>query len=327
MCLYLVTAIAALSVCSPAVAQCVGSDCTEVSCPNHTRLLAGALRPRWVAVGSVVAMDRVNQDSRALIQSTANSAEQLNAADINFDWQLGFDVSLTRRAWDDTAFELRYLDLGQLDGGVSIPVTNSQVEIFADPPIFVPNVQGIAARFETDFFSFETNYYYPAYDFLDVLIGFRYVSFDDDIFAQLDAAPDTVRMVSSTSNEMYGCQIGAITRPCRPALGCLWLSAYAKTGLYGNDARNRGLIDTGLSRLGVDDSADDTSFMGEFGATSRTPIGDRISIFASYSLIWLESVAIASEQIAVSDYFNGVGSTSRGNAVFYGATAGVECRF
>jgi hypothetical protein len=327
MCLYLVMATGALIVSSEVHSQCVDSDCTAVSTPNHSDVIADALRPRWVAVGSVVAMDRVNQDPRTLIQSTASSLEQLNAADLNFDWQLGYDVSLTRRAWDDTAFELRYLDLGQLDGNVHIPVTNSQVEIVADPPVFIPNVQAIDARFATDFFSFETNYYYPVYDFLDVLIGFRYVSFDDDIFAQLDAAPDTVQMVSSTSNEMYGCQIGAVTRPYAPALGCLWLSAYVKTGLYGNDAQNQGLIDTGLSRLGVNDSADDTSFMGEFGATSRTPIGDRISIFASYSLIWLESVAIASEQIAVSDYFNGVGSTSRGNAVFYGATAGVELRF
>ncbi len=313
--------------------QSIDSDCAAVSSASpydrasYDDLIGQALRNRWIVSGSVVAMDRVRQDPLTLMQSTTNSAEQLNAADIDFGWQLGIDVSLMRKAWDDTAFEVRYLDLGELTGSASIPVSNSQLEIITSPPVFVPAAQGINARFATDFFSFETNYYYPMYDFLDVLIGFRYVSFDDDIFAEIDAVPGTVHMLTSTTNDLYGGQIGAITRPCQPVLGCLWLSAYAKAGVYGNDAENRGLIDTGVSRLGVNDSADDTSFMGEFGATSTVPIGERISIFASYSLIWLESVAIASEQIAVSDYFNGVGSSDRGNALFYGGTLGVELRF
>ena len=92
-----------------------------------------------------------------------------------------------------------------------------------------------------------------------MLAGFRYVSFDDELTAVLDAAPQSFLYNTSTSNDLYGGQLGLVTVPCNCLMPCLWVSSHLKAGVYGNESENRSVIDTGVTTLGAIESAGTTS--------------------------------------------------------------------
>jgi hypothetical protein len=283
-----------------------------------------AFQPRWMLNVGAVSMDRITADSQPLIQYTGALARQINADSFDFDWQAGLDVSLMRKSWDESAWEIRYLDLGTQRADASLTNAPNQVRFNAAPTIFAPNVQRIDASYENDLASFELNFHYPLYDHVEVLAGFRHVSLDDDLRTRLHAAPQTFLYEDRTENDLYGGQVGASTLP-HPfsLLSCCCWSAFAKAGVYGNDGSHRGFIDTGATQLAIRDSFGDVSFVGEFGANTRLQIGD-FAILGGYSLLWLEHVAIASDQLAVSNYFSGTGSDLRGSALYHGATLAIE---
>ena len=307
-------------------AQCDHSREGERLGPRHSCVVCDALKPRWSARGSVIFMDRVTDGSLVLMQNTANLSEQLNANDFNFDWEIGFDLSLMRKTWDDHGLEIRYLDFGQQEASANVAVSGGSVRIDSAPPVFLPNVQSIDARYRSETYSLEANYHYSFDDTLTYLAGFRYVSLDDDLNAILDANPQTFRYDALTRNDLYGLQVGVIGAPARPILGCLLGSAVAKAGVFGNDASHRGWINTGVANLAVKDSADSAAFVLELGLSAELRISERLSILGGYSALWLESVAIVTDQIASSDFFNGVGSDDEGDAVFHGANLAIQLR-
>ncbi len=312
--------------------QGVATDCDQVDAANHDGgydqcdAVCAVLKPRWLARGSAVYMDRLTADSLTLIQSTVNPSEQLNADDFNFDWVAGFDLSLTRKAWDDNAVEVRYLGFNSFDASAFAATGGNPVQIDSTPPVFASNVQSIDAHDSSDLFSIEANYQLAIYDSVTVSAGIRYLSFDDDLTSVLDANPQTFGYDVSTRNDLYGVQIGATSIPCAPVFGCLWVSATGKAGIYGNDARQRSLLDTGAASLSINDSADNTAFVGEIGLSSRLPVGQCLSMIAGYSLLYLDNVAIASDQTSASDFFNGAGSDNDGYAVFHGIHLAIELR-
>lgn len=288
-----------------------------------------AFRTRWELRAAVLTMDRITEDPRPLIQNTTNASQQINADDFDFDWQTGFDVSLLRRKWDDSAFELRFLDLGTLTANTSLQMAPSQIRIDASPPVFAPNVERIDADYDSEFYSIEANRYWPVYERVHLLAGFRYVSLDDQLRNRLDAGAQTFLYEDTTENDLYGGQLGFVTLPHQPfandfAIANLGFSTFGKAGVYGNDGHHRSFVDTGATRLAINESEDDVAFLGEFGATARLQFGDWMAITGGYSLLWLEHVAIASDQTAVSDFFNQNGTDDRGSAIFHGATLAIE---
>jgi hypothetical protein len=310
-----------------ALAQAFDSETTEILANHHCDaacVSCAALKPRWLARGSVVYMDRVTDDSRALMQNTANLSQQLNADDFDFGWSVGLDVSLMRKRWDNNGFEFRYLDLGQLDADTFVITNAASLMLNASPPVFVPNVQSIDARYTSDLYSFEANYHYWISDFVTYLAGFRYLGLDDDITAQLNADPQTFLYRASSRNDLYGFQVGVLGFPPGLLCGCLNTTAFAKVGVFGNAAEHHSLLDTGVANLRVDDSVGRTSWAGEIGITSAWPVTACVSVLGGYQMLWFERVAVASDQLMVSDFFDGVGMNDRGGAIFHGAYLGVE---
>lgn len=313
-----------LTTCSAAGAE---SECAEVYSSTHHEVVAAALRPRWIARGSAIYVDRVTEDSRSLIESTVNPGEQLNADALNFSQRLRYDVAITRLAWYDGGFDLRFLDFGTLSASAFVPVGNALTQINSAPPVQFPNVRSIDARYETEFYSIELNYFYPVYDFLSVLVGFRYVNLDDEIRASLDASPQTFSVQASARNDLYGGQFGLITIPYEPLFPGLWISSYGKIGIYANDADNRSFVDTGVTRLPVNVSADNSSVVGEFAILADWRIHPAVSIVGGYNLLFLERVAVAADQISATDFFNATGSDDDGGVLFHGASLAIEVRF
>ena len=54
---------------------------------------------------------------------------------------------------------------------------------------------------------------------------------------------------------------------------------------------------------------------------------DHLALRGGYRLLWLDGVALASDQLAVSDFANGSGFNDSGNVFYHGAFAGFELAY
>lgn len=298
------------------------SECVAVPTPNHHDAICEALRPRLRVDANFVAFDRITASSRLLMQSTVNTAAQVNADQFNFDFEAGLDLSAAYVCWDDSAWEFRFLGLGEMTADSSTDMGNTQVQVNSTPPVQAPNVLLVNSRYESELFGFEINYHYPLYHCATALAGFRFMSLEDRLDSDLTSVPQSHLYNIRTQNRMYGGQLGLIGHPWFFNDFCS-LQGFGKVGIFGNDARHQSLFSTNVSSLGIRESVGQSSVIGEIGFRGQFHFSRRFSAHAGYSLLFLERIVVASDQTSVSDFFNSTGIHDRGSAVFHGASFGV----
>ena len=302
------------------------AECAEVLVSNGHEACAAALQPRWMARTSLVYFDRIGADTLHLMRGTTNSSDLLSADQFEFDWNTGYDVSLIRHAWDETSVEFRYLNVGTLDANAFVPIGGGDLRLLSTPPVDFPDIQSINAGLTSRLSTFEANWHLPVYEVAKLFAGFRYLSLDEQLNAQLNGNAQSFQFEGVTRNDLYGGQLGIATSPGKSLFGDLRVSSFAKAGVLGNRALYRGRIDTAAATLGVRSSPDDTAFVGEFGAALHWPINEFFSVTGGYNLLVVNRVAIATDQIPASDFFAGSGGNGNGTAVFHGANVTLEVR-
>jgi hypothetical protein len=124
---------------------------------------------------------------------------------------------------------------------------------------------------------------------------------------------------------LYGFQIGGSLVLWQPAKR-LSIEGSGKAGLFDNFARHRFAVETppGTPVAGeFNNHTDATAFTGEVGLLAAFHITDHFSVHAGYQFLWISGVALASEQIAVSNFTTGSGIRTSGSTYFHGANAGL----
>jgi hypothetical protein len=156
------------------------------------------------------------------------------------------------------------------------------------------------------------------------LAGFRFVEFDDSLIVQFappgGAFTDVYEI--DVNNHLYGVQIGA-----EAAIGSvgLWqLDGWLKAGVYRNDAdqsTNMFIPITGSARA----RDDHTAFLGSVGLSAVRPVTASLAFRAGYQAMWLDGVALAPSQIAVTNVQNNFAGVDINEGVFFhGVTIGLE---
>ena len=67
-------------------------------------------------------------------------------------------------------------------------------------------------------------------------------------------------------------------------------------------------------------------FLASWKISGSYSFTDSLALRVAYDAIWLESVALASEQIPATDMFAGTGISADGGVLFHGAVLGIEYR-
>jgi hypothetical protein len=277
------------------------------------------MRPRWQFQLGAVYMNRLDEDFRVLMESTINPLRQLNAENFDFDWEPGMDLSFSLVCWDDDRMEFRVLGLQEYSAEQRIDTAGSPIRIDSAPPVFTPNVQAIDALYTSELNGFELNWHWVTYAPFNYLAGFRFASLDEELSTILEANPQNFGYQTITRNDLYGLQIGLKSAPEWPLFGCHCLSWFAKAGIFGNDARQRTVLETGAIGQVVGESPATSSVLWEFGLGLNLPIHDCLRIEGGYSALILDRIAIASDQLRTIDFLNASGSHNRGTAMFHGA--------
>ncbi|MEO8271436.1 MAG: hypothetical protein ABI557_17065, partial [Aureliella sp.] len=70
-----------------------------------------------------------------------------------------------------------------------------------------------------------------------------------------------------------------------------------------------------------------TAFVAEIGTNGAYCLTDHLSLRGGYRLLWVDGVALVSDQLASSNFYTGNGFNGSGNVFYHGATAGLEYAF
>lgn len=163
--------------------------------------------------------------------------------------------------------------------------------------------------------------------------GFRYIRISEDLnlIAQrtVGGAVEEGNYDVHTSNNLYGLQLGGRSRRTRGRYG--W-EATGKFGIFGNDMRQRQSVtdfpDFPL-RPTVSGSSGGVAFVGETNLTALYRLTQIWNLRAGYSLLWIEGLALAPDQLDF-DFASASGGSQlhNGGAMFlHGVNVGIEARW
>jgi hypothetical protein len=305
----------------------------------------GWAAPRWTVSAQALFWQRSAPRSQTLLVNEAGQ-QLLNADALHFGMQPGWEIGVSRRLNTGWSLEGRYLSVGSGkatvgslvgDGGAGVFYHENYPESLG---IFRPNVDN-AITYRSEFQSVTVGLRRQATSWLDWTAGFRYVKLEEDGLAvvQRDLANLDVDVAQriSVQNDLYGFQLGAELLLWRR--GRLRLDSSLQAGIYQDRARNRLAYESAYfgesSHTGT--AREHTAFVGEWGVTGTYDITRRLALRTGYRMLWLDGVAVASEQPSVNPGppVAVPGGTSGGPAetvhtggdVFYhGAFVGLEFR-
>jgi hypothetical protein len=250
----------------------------------------------------------------------------LNANDFDLPVQLGWQIDVTRRLCDDWSLDARYFNLGGQSDSISTTFEDSANLLVAQQPYFT-NLAIYTSRLQ----SVELNACRSLNDWLTVLAGIRYLNLDDRILVYEFAPGDFDGIFQLAGfNDLLGFQIGADAHLLQQ--GPFSVNMFLKAGIYDDLARNAFAYDSiALADHYVNGaSANNLAFCGELGITLTYDLTERLSIRGGYQLLWLDGVALASQQplYGPTGPLDGQVATGTNGDLFYnGAFAGLEYRF
>ncbi|MGA2796389.1 MAG: hypothetical protein ABSE63_02295 [Thermoguttaceae bacterium] len=320
-------AAAACPSCQPCCEGCCNDYCCECYCD-----------PVWTVQADALFLNRSRLPSQTLL-ATGILAPLFNANQFDLPVQLGWQIDVARRLSDDWSLDARYFNLG---GQSAVPPTinspNGAGVLFTlrggggeslgliGPPVntnlaYTSRLQDV-----------EINASRGLNDYLTVLAGVRYINLDDRILVN-EFAPvvnaDAIQHIIGI-NDLVGFQIGADTIVLRR--GRFSLDTLIKAGIYNDRAKNTFTYDSNFFGLHVATgaTANNTAFCGEIGITATYDLTERLSLRGGYQLLWLDGVALASQQPVLNPppLFSPATTVATTGDLFYnGAFAGLEYRW
>lgn len=281
----------------------------------------------WNASVEALYMDRGTAASYGLLYDENSGDEVLNTSDLGFDFEVGPRVRLERAIGCGQSVELSYF--GLTDWSSSAEAGPGDYLLIGDASRSGPEVVTANLNYDSALYSLECNLRGTPRSWFQPLIGFRWIRLEENYnvngIADFGAPVDYVLNYDTDSN-LFGGQIGGTALLWNR--GALTISGIGKAGLYACDANNTGSFDGDFIHFIGVGSTKKAAFAGELGITATYQISCRWNLIAGYQALWLDGVALAPNQIAVTDIAEQSGGiTTDGYLLFHGATIGLEAKW
>jgi hypothetical protein len=310
------TAVDLLSGCDDASR----SDCEPASC----QACDGAYPPLWTVTADALILQRCDSSGAVLMFNTAEPTQNLNADDLQFPFQGGVDLTLGRQFAGDNALQVRYFGIDGWNAATTAATTAGDLlQVNAALPVLTFAGSAIHASKSSELQNVEINGVRWLSDRLTLLGGFRYAELDEHFAIGLADAPIPFRYHTRTRNRLWGGQLGA-DLVLWDRGGSLTVAAAGKAGIYGNAAAHDSRYSTGVFAPEARGHTASTAFIGELGVTGRCHLTEHLSVHGGYRLLWIDGVALAADQLAVSNFLAGTGIDASGDAFYHGALVGLE---
>jgi len=223
--------------------------------------------------------------------------------------------------------ELRYFQLEGWDDTRTL-VLDDDDTLGGINPIQIGRDATAAVRYDSDLYNAEINLLRAAIRPGVYLIGgFRYVRLEETLGARLTDVGDTdvASFGYDLENDLYGGQLGALIDLGQR--GPLTVRAFGKAGIYGVDSDSDFGLDSDID-IASRSSDSGVAFVGELGLTGGYALTNNLSIESGYRLLWIDGVALATEQVDSTNFQNGAYNLNNDGDVFYhGVTASAVYRW
>ncbi len=302
-----------------AVGCCSTLDRSCGSCRSHT----------WEVKAGAVYLKRDRLPSRDLAQGLSTETS-LNARDFRFDYEVGPDLTVI---WHGSAgsLEFRWFQVHDWISHGPTLVDGAAIGMEFREPLLTPEGAELDSRYLSQLRSFELNAKRDFTSRLTGLAGFRFAQLDEWLDLTGETGSETFGVHVKGFNNLYGFQLGGEFGVWDTG-GPFRIVAVGKAGIYVNEARNQGVLIVDQEELGVDSASNSrVAFLGELGLIANYRITDFCAVNAGYQVMWLDGVAMASQQASRLNAFPeaepGASIDMGGTAFYHGVTANVEFRW
>lgn len=248
----------------------------------------------------------------------------LNADQLNSELAGGPRIGIVRKDACGNAAEFVYLSAGSFRSERSLPdisgSTYSPASIFgATTPTFLQGSVGLGSSIQTFEANSRTRIGGSAFSFIS---GFRWLEWQEAFSMNTASGTDRSSYTSSVINSLYGGQIGVdawlLTMPW------LKIDSWLKGGAYYNNAVQHTALTSNVPGTStftnaVSGSPAAGSFVGEVGINGVVPVSPCVNFRFGYTAFWLESIALATQQLS-----NQNALATNGGAVLQGVNFGFE---
>lgn len=281
--------------------------------------------PGWTVTADALLLKRRDPSGPALMFDSDKAIQVLDASDLDFPVQGGVDLSLTRRLAGKHELELRYFGVDRWNTAAVIATNAGDLlQVNAALPVLTFAGTAVHASSSSTLHNVELNAQHRLGDWLTALGGFRYAELDEHMAIELAGAPIPFSYDTRTRNRLWGGQLGAdlVLWDC----GGPWtVEAVGKAGIFGNSAGHDSSYSTGVFAPVAGGRKTTTAFIGELGVAALCHLTEHVAIRGGYRLLWIDGVALATDQVAVSDFLAHTGIDGSGDVFYHGAVVGVEC--
>lgn len=288
--------------------------------------------PRWTIVAGAMWLHRDRPNSQILMQDSFGPGANtlLNANLFRFDFPAGFELGAIRHNVMDSCWDLeaRFFNVDGMNASTPTVLSPGGAVTPYVTPIgntFFP-VQFTGA-YDSELLSTEINLRRQmGPEWLTVLAGFRYLKLDEEgmaVFGSVGPGLNNFRMQNNARNDLFGVQLGADVDLW--SRGRFSLNTFGKAGLYANNSSSSVLVSQDVLPLFFCNAENtDAAFAGELGVVGLYKISRSWSLRAAYQLLWVEGVALASDQVATSDPLLGTANVSTDGTLYQGLSVGLQ---
>jgi hypothetical protein len=252
--------------------------------------------PRWKASAGGVFLSR-SQPVPSIIADPIADVVGLRATDFSIGTTVGLDLSIARRFTERGSLEARYL--GALEWDVRGALSDAAGLNLGG--IALPGIIDIGGGYNSTLHSTEFNWRQQRSEAFSWLVGFRWIELQDTVSFFVTTPGADNALAWNTNNHLYGGQIGGNYVFWESARRPLTLEGSAKGGVYGNDADNDfsyWINGTRIVQGGAFDS--DVAFVTEAALWVNYRINDRWTARAGGQFLYIDGVAIGSDQVSAS---------------------------
>lgn len=300
-----------------------------------------SLAPWSFESGSLI-LFRSDPSSKQLIRGINDPSNSLNSDELSYGTAYGYQLQLQRQLSQRNRFEARFFGTDDFSDSSSQATTPNAL---FDPQFLqvgssvLPRRAGttLQTRLASKLYSFELNMNHEVTENIEAIAGFRYVRLKDNLSLNIPDAttaffnlPSPTSAQTEASNDLFGAQIGARARLWESSR--LSLTTDFKGGLYGNGAHQRSNVTTqdpffGTLASTANDFNDTVAFVGEWTLQGNYKLTDRWSVDVGYQLLWIDGVAVGTEQLTASNYQlvgTGNGIDSHDHVFYQGIMLGLD---
>ncbi len=323
----------AMTDCYSGSCSCQGTSCST-PCQSGCQSLCDRRGRSWTYEIGALVMHRSRPDQNLLVLDPLNpGSNNLNANDFNFGPTVGIEGAITvHNVFPNWSSEVRYFGIDDWSDTVSGSILGNPVQINNDPGTFISGPRFVDSGYSTELHNVEWNLSRGT-GFGNWLVGLRYIQLNDQLHTRFTslAVPrvSTEDYRVSTRNRLYGPQIGFNKSLLSGA--CYCFEAFAKGGIFVRDSSHRSSLvnfrDAGTVTFSRRDRENDFSYVGEIGLRGSYQICRNMSVFAAYRGLWIEDVALASDQVTRNNFAPGAVTYDDGDIFFHGGTFGIEFWF